>query len=65
LNPHASEDRHHQKSNVRWPWNSHFNEQSSEPSREQAAAGRLTTSKAAALALDSTLRLCGAADARC
>jgi hypothetical protein len=28
---------------------------------EQVAAGRLTTSKAAALALDSTLRLCGAA----
>jgi AcrR family transcriptional regulator len=27
---------------------------------EQVAAGRLTTSKAAALALDSTLRLCGA-----
>ena len=32
---------------------------------EQVAAGRLTTSKAAALALDSTLRLCGAASARC
>ena len=32
---------------------------------EQVAAGRLTSSKAAALALDSTLRLCGAADARC
>lgn len=32
---------------------------------EQVAAGRLTTSKAAALALDSTLRLCGAAGARC
>jgi AcrR family transcriptional regulator len=31
---------------------------------EQVAAGRLTTSKAAALALDSTLRLCGAASAR-
>ena len=31
---------------------------------EQVAAGRLTTSKAAALALDSTLRLCGAAGAR-
>ncbi len=30
---------------------------------EQVAAGRLTTSKAAALALDSTLRLCGAASA--
>jgi AcrR family transcriptional regulator len=30
---------------------------------EQVAAGRLTTSKAAALALESTLRLCGAADA--
>jgi AcrR family transcriptional regulator len=32
---------------------------------EQVAAGRLTTSQAAALALDSTLRLCGAASARC
>jgi len=32
---------------------------------EQLAAGRLTTSKAAALALDSTLRLCGAVGARC
>jgi AcrR family transcriptional regulator len=32
---------------------------------EQVAAGRLTTSKAAALALDSTLRLCGAASAGC
>ena len=32
---------------------------------EQVAAGRLTTSKAAALTLDSTLRLCGAASARC
>jgi AcrR family transcriptional regulator len=32
---------------------------------EQVAAGRLTTGKAAALALDSTLRLCGAAGARC
>ena len=32
---------------------------------EQVAAGRLTTSKAAALPLDSTLRLCGAAGARC
>jgi hypothetical protein len=31
------------------------------PAAEQVAAGRLTTSKAAALALDSTLRLCGAA----
>jgi AcrR family transcriptional regulator len=31
---------------------------------EQVAAGRLTTSNAAALALDSTLRLCGAASAR-
>jgi AcrR family transcriptional regulator len=31
---------------------------------EQVAAGCLTTSKAAALALDSTLRLCGAASAR-
>jgi AcrR family transcriptional regulator len=31
---------------------------------EQVAAGRLTTSKASALALDSTLRLCGAASAR-
>jgi hypothetical protein len=30
---------------------------------EQVAAGRLTTSKAAAMLLDSTLRLCGAADA--
>ena len=30
---------------------------------EQVAAGHLTTSKAAALALDSTLRLCGAASA--
>ena len=30
---------------------------------EQVAAGRLTTSNAAALALDSTLRLCGAASA--
>ena len=32
---------------------------------EQVAAGRLTTSRAAALTLDSTLRLCGAASARC
>jgi AcrR family transcriptional regulator len=32
---------------------------------EQVAAGRLTTSKAAALTLDSTLRLCGEASARC
>jgi AcrR family transcriptional regulator len=32
---------------------------------EQIAAGRLTTSKAAALALDSTLRLCGAPVPRC
>jgi AcrR family transcriptional regulator len=32
---------------------------------EQVGAGHLTTSKAAALALDSTLRLCGAASARC
>ncbi len=31
---------------------------------EQVAAGRLTTSKAAALALDSSLRLCGAASTR-
>jgi AcrR family transcriptional regulator len=31
---------------------------------EQVAAGRLTTSKAAAMLLDSTLRLCGATDAR-
>jgi len=30
---------------------------------EQVAAGRLTTSKAAAMLRDSTLRLCGAADA--
>ena len=30
---------------------------------EQVAAGHLTTSEAAALALDSTLRLCGAASA--
>ena len=32
---------------------------------EEVAAGRLTTSKAAAMLLDSTLRLCRAADARC
>jgi hypothetical protein len=31
---------------------------------EQVAAGRLTTGQAAALALDSTQRLCGAASAR-
>jgi AcrR family transcriptional regulator len=31
---------------------------------EQVVAGRLTTSKAAALTLDSTLRLCGAASVR-
>ncbi len=31
---------------------------------EQVAAGRLTTSKAAAMLLDSTLRLCGATGAR-
>ena len=31
---------------------------------EQVAAGHLTTSEAAALALDSTLRLCGAGGAR-
>jgi hypothetical protein len=30
---------------------------------EQVAAGRLTSSKAAAMLLDSTLRLCGAAGA--
>ncbi len=32
---------------------------------EEVATGRLTTSKATAMLLDSTLRLCGAADARC
>jgi AcrR family transcriptional regulator len=32
---------------------------------EEVAAGRLTTSTAAAMLLDSTLRLCAAADARC
>jgi hypothetical protein len=32
---------------------------------EEAAAGRLTTSQAAGMLLDSTLRLCGAAGARC
>jgi AcrR family transcriptional regulator len=32
---------------------------------EQVATGRLTTSQAAAILLDSTLRLCGAAGARC
>jgi AcrR family transcriptional regulator len=32
---------------------------------EEVAAGRLTTGKAAAVLLESTLRLCGAADARC
>lgn len=31
----------------------------------EVAAGRLTARKAAALCLESTLRLCGAADARC
>jgi hypothetical protein len=31
---------------------------------EQVAAGRLTTSQAAAMLLDSTLRLCCATDAR-
>jgi AcrR family transcriptional regulator len=31
---------------------------------EEVAAGRLTTSKAATMVLDSTLRLCGTADAR-
>jgi AcrR family transcriptional regulator len=32
---------------------------------EQVAAGHLTTSKAATMLLESALRLCGAADARC
>jgi AcrR family transcriptional regulator len=32
---------------------------------EQVAAGRLSTSKAATMVLESTLRLCGAADSRC
>ena len=32
---------------------------------EEVAAGRLSTSKAAVMLLDSTLRLCGAAGARC